>query len=223
MKLRSHLWQITPCLLLPALLLSVCSSGTRAQQDDFIRDLDRSVGTRSIKYAPQYDDGKLVSCYLTFISLVRDGKDPPFGYSMVGGLLGVTTARGVHVVALKVIVVDYDLSTRKQLQNAPESSYFVFGETTSKDSLLFKFPIEGGVFSGFKTIPTVPLMVQGLNNQRLTIAFTRREDGREVLVPLDLTVAETDKSGNKTHSARMIADLAACGTQLEDEMRATKN
>jgi hypothetical protein len=113
-------------------------------------------------------------------------------------------------------VHDINMKTAELRPSPPANSYFVFGTQTSKASPVGKYPSDtpGAQFSVFKPEPTFGKIAEALDKDKITIAFNRRDEGAEILVPVDRTVSDTDDAGKKTYSQQMIIDFYACTGEL---------
>src|SRR4051812_36126435 len=98
------------------------------------------LGTTSVDAYPQFADGNLFACIVEFNSLVRDNVDRVGRFMKVFGSFGLMSAKGNIALTLKVIVHDIDPITVAFTPSAPANSYFVFGNETSKASLVAKYP-----------------------------------------------------------------------------------
>jgi hypothetical protein len=123
---------------------------------------------------------------------------------------------------LKIVVHDIDLGTGEFRPSAPANSYFVFGTETSKASLVGKYGSDtpGAQFSVFKALPTFEKLAAALDRGEITLAFNRKDGGSDILVPIDLTVSNTDDTWKKTHSQQMVTDFYACTGELLKVARA---
>jgi hypothetical protein len=63
-------------------------------------------------------------------------------------------------------------------------------------------------------MPTFEKIAEALDKGKITLAFNRKDGGADVLVPIDLTVSNTDDAGKKTYSQQMIVDFYACTGEL---------
>jgi hypothetical protein len=52
----------------------------------------------------------------------------------------------------------------------------------------------GAIFVVFQPEPTFPILAAGVGD-KITIAFARKRDGMDVLLPIDTTVVETKPGG----------------------------
>lgn len=174
------------------------------------------VGTISIDAYPQFADGKLFACVIEFSSLVRDNVDRVGAFSKVFGSFGLMVAKGGVGVTLKIIVHDFDLRTGNTNPNAPKNGYFVFGNETSKSSLVAKYPsdVPGALFSVFRSDTTFEKLAAGLDADKVTFAFNRKDNSADIVVPLDLRVKTTDDEGRKTYSPEMVLDFYKCAGDL---------
>jgi hypothetical protein len=178
--------------------------------------MNSKVGTTAVNALPQFVDGKLGSCLLEFNNIARDALYRQGGFMKVFGSFGVMEAKGNMAVTLKIVVQDIDLKTAEFRPSPPANSYFVFGTESSKASLVAKYPSDtpGAQISVFRPLPTFEKIAEALDKGKITIAFNRKDGGLDILVPIDLTVSDTDDSGKKTYSQQMVIDFYACTGEL---------
>jgi hypothetical protein len=209
--------------LTAALLAAVVSNAAVAQQkapSPLVRQMEQlmtsRLGTTSIDAYPQFADGKLFACIIEFNSLVRDNVDRVGTFMKVFGSFGLMAAKGGAAVTLKIVVHDFDMTTGNASPNAPKNGYFVFGNETSKPSLVAKYPSDmpGALFSVFQLDTTFEKLAVGLDADKVTLAFNRRDNSADITVPLDLRVKSTDENGRKTYSPEMVIDFYKCGGDL---------
>jgi hypothetical protein len=65
-----------------------------------------------------------------------------------------------------------------------------------------------------KALPTFEKIAAALDKGEITLAFNRKDGGSDILVPIDLTVSNTDDTWKKTHSQKMVTDFYACTGEL---------
>jgi hypothetical protein len=187
---------------------------TPAQQMELL--MIRLVGTTAVNALPQFADGKLSSCLLEYSLIARDDQYRQGGFMKVFGSFGLMEAKGSVAITLKIVVQDIDMKTAEFRPSPPANSYFVFGTETSKASLVGKYPSDtpGAQFSVFKPLPTDEKIVDALDKGKITVAFNRRDGGADIVIPIDLTVSNTDDAGKKTRSQQMILDFHTCTGEL---------
>jgi hypothetical protein len=174
------------------------------------------LGTTSIDVYPQFADGKLFACVAEFNSLVRDNVYRVGTFMKVFGSFGLMSAKNSVAVTLKVIVHDIDSKTFEFTPSAPANAYFVFGNETSKPSLVAKYPsdIPGALFSVFRIDTTFEKLAGALDAGQVILAFNKRDGSADIRVQLDMTVKDTDESGSKTRSPQMVLDFYKCSGDL---------
>ena len=207
-----------------AVLLSLATFNTAVAQQKLPTPAEKQlaqfmatrVGTTSIDAYPQFADGKLYACVIEFNSLVRDNIDRVGTFMKVFGSFGLMAAKRGVGVTLKVVAHDFDLATGNANPNPPKNAYFVFGNETSKASLVGKYPSDtpGALFAIFQLETTFEKLAEGLDADKVTLAFNRKDSGGDITVPLDLRVQSTDENGRKTLSPQMVLDFYKCSGDL---------
>lgn len=179
------------------------------------------LGTTSIDAYPQFADGKLFACIVEFNSIVRDDVYRVGSFIKVFGSFGLMSAKNNIAVTLKIVVHDFDVSTGALTPSAPANGYFVFGNETSKPSLVAKYPsdVPGALFSVFNIEPTFAKLVSAVDGGKVTFAFNRKDGSADIRVPLDLTVKDTNVNGQKTYSQQMVLDFYQCNRDLLKALR----
>jgi hypothetical protein len=139
----------------------------------------------------------------------------------VFGSFGIIEAKGTIAIALKIVVHDIDLKTAAFRPAPPANSYFVFGTETSKASLVGQYASDtpGAQFSIFKPLPTYEKISDALDKGKITVAFNRKNGGMDIMIPIDLTIVDTNEAGKKTHSQQMITDFYSCTGELVKNLR----
>jgi len=183
--------------------------------------MNSRLGTTSIEAYPQFADGNLYACIVEFNTVARDETYRQGGFMKVGGSFGLITAKGNVAVTLKIIVHDINLATGTFTPSAPANGYFVFGNETSKTSLVAKYPsdVPGAHFAVFKIEPTFAKLAAAIDAGKLTFAFNRKDGDADIRVPIDLTVKDTDVNGRKTFSKQMVFDFYQCAGDLLKSLR----
>ena len=87
----------------------------------------------------------------------------------------------------------------------PASAYFVSGNKTTKDSVLFteRSDTPGGKFVALKAEPNFSIVAEGVQHNKVTIAFARERGGMDIQLPIDTSVVETAQNGQRTQSPKL--------------------
>ena len=148
--------------------------------------------------------------------LVQDYTYRQGAFVLVGGSFGMLSANNNIAVTLKVVVQDIDNATMALSPSPPVSAYIVSGTTTTKPFFVAKYPSDtpGALFSVFQPDGAAPILLDGIKNEIMIIAFNRREGGADMRVAIDLTVEGTADDGRKTVSTKASQEYLACSTSL---------
>ena len=201
-------------------LLCVASSSSMAQTNAATQLLQSRVGTTYTTAHPQFSDGRLNGCTIEFGVLVQDYTYRQGAFALVGGSFGMLSANNNVAVTLKVVVQDIDSATMALTPSPPASAYIVSGTTTTKPFFLGKYPSDtpGALFSVFQLDGAAPILLDGIDQEKMIIAFNRREGGADMRVTIDLTVEGTADDGRKTVSTKASQEYLACSTSLLKSM-----
>jgi hypothetical protein len=66
----------------------------------------------------------------------------------------------------------------------------------------------------FKFEPTFNLIVQAVEKQKATIAFSRKQSAADVQIPIDLSVEGTSADGKRVRSQKASKEFLSCNQQL---------
>jgi hypothetical protein len=187
--------------------------GEGAAQDG---SLNQMLGTISVEAKPSFAGGQLNGCTVEFGVLARDWTYKQGAYIRVGGSFGLVSAKGIVSAMLKVILHDIDPRTLNFTPSPPTNAYFVSGTSTTKNITVGSYPsdVPGAIFVVFKLSPTFEIIAQGLADDKLTIAFARKEGGTDVQVTIDTSVVDTAANGQRTRSPQASLDFAKCARSL---------
>lgn len=207
--------------LLVALQVGPAFAQSAKGQLDIQAYLLSRLGTISVKGYPQFSDGKLYACIVEFSSLVQDWTYSKGRLIRVGGSFGFMTAQNAIGISLKVIVHDMDSKTLALTPSPPDSAYLISGTKTSKAAFVGKYPSDtpGALFSIFRMDGAFELLIDAIQQEKITIGFNRRAGGMDILVPLDLTVEDTDANGKKTISHHATRNFISCTKDLIESVK----
>jgi hypothetical protein len=196
--------------------LAVLTEGALAQ------GLASMLGTLDTEAQPVFADGRLDGCTVVYGALAKDFAYKQGGYIKVNGSFGVMNIKGVPGAYLKVVLHDVDPRTISFTPSPPASAYFVSGTKTTKSAVVGQYPSDtpGAIFVVLKLETILPIMMEGLERSKVTIAFARKQGGMDILLPIDTSVVETKPDGQRTHSPKAVLDFYACSNELLESMMA---
>lgn len=152
------------------------------------------IGTHSVIYQPGQIGGVLQSCTLVFRAVQSDFAYQKGGLTLIVGNIGVQRFGGKLMMNIKIgtreIEVPGSLYTRP---------FFAYLQTDNATTANCRFESMDGE-EGFRLLaisldPTSSkLLLEMLETGKVTIGFNRIKGGLDVLVPLDLTVYDSDYS-----------------------------
>ena len=166
--------------------LGVSASSTIAQDDKSI------FGTHEVVFQPGQSGGKLHSSSLVYRAVVAD-----FAYrngrpNVIVGNIAVSLYNSKLALTLKIGVKELEGA------NTPfERPHFAYLQTKNHTTAKIPFGTMDGD-NGFRLIiwnlegPAIDLVMEMAKTGTVTIGFNRNEDGLDVLVPIDLTVINSD-------------------------------
>jgi hypothetical protein len=218
--------------VLPAEAQTGPASGGRtgAQSDaarlrlEVVKDL---AGTLRVDGKSLTRSGALVGCTLEFDAVVLDHQYRQGQPSLVAGSITLNLVQQGSVknigVGLKVVLKDATVragSPEVHYVDAPP--YFAFLETPSGVSNVggfvskIKSDTPGGTFLIYRMDDSFMPIYEALTEGSVVVAFTRKKDGLDVRVPLDLQVEQTDSSQVRRRSAVAMDRFHACVGTLID-------
>src|SRR5262245_4144817 len=203
--------------------IATIAIGCAAAQAQSLEQLRREsllplLGTIEVGVTPNFRGGQLVGCSIGFRTLTQDWTYKGGAFVMVSGGFGVMNVQGTFAAYLKVTVHDYPPSTMELTPSLPASAYFVAGNTTTKDAIVSSSPsdVPGTIFVVSHVGPTLSVFGKGLLENKVTIAFARKKDGPDVIVPIDTNVVDTAPNGQRKYSNQIAPDFAKCAETLRE-------
>jgi hypothetical protein len=177
------------------------------------------IGTVKVRATPTFAGGELNGCTLEYAALAQDWAYRQGSYFKVVGSFGVMTGGPSKTmgVVLKVVLLDFDPRTMEFVAGAaPASAYFVSGDSTTRNAVVGEVPSDtpGGIFVILKTDPTFKVMLDGLNRDKVPVAFARRKGGSDIRIDIDTTVVETGDDGKRVRSPKISLDFLSCVKSL---------
>ncbi len=131
-------------------------------------------------------------------------------------------AKGSYATNLKVVVNELDLSAMpsKFVPSPPSRAYLISPKMqTNLDSLVdsSKSDTPGALFSVFQISPTLEMMIDAMIENKLTIAFNQLNGKSDILLDLELDVADFETNGSRKRSPKMTADFSSCLNTLVNQ------
>lgn len=191
------------------------------------------VGTIEVEFQPMQSAGVRYGCTLVYRTI---GRDHAYQKGAIVGLVGnigfmADEKRSNVIVTLKVGIID------GLTQNTPKAvtPFFAYLQTpngTTAKSKVIKFDSDTPGYRNFAyQLTDDVLKVYGdiVNGEPLTIGYNRKKGGLDVLVPLDLSVADatsSDSGFNRRRSDKMLGEFLACSndvtTQVQNQLERGK-
>jgi hypothetical protein len=183
--------------------------------------LAHMVGTTSVEAQPYLVNGRLNGCTIVFTALAQDWAYKQGGYIAVSGNFGLLGGKPPLAVSLKVVLHDLDLRTMILTPSPPATAYFVSGNTTTKNEVVLSETSDtpGALFTVLKAEQSFRVLVEGLKQDKVTIAFARRLGGTDIQLPIETTVVETSATGQRTRSPKASVEFSECAHQLIASLR----
>jgi hypothetical protein len=183
--------------------------------------LAHMLGTIEVVVTPNFSGGRLEGCSIGFRTLTQDWIYKQGAFITVSGGFGVMNIKGTYAGYLKVTVHDVDPRTMQFTPSPPASAYFVAGNKTTKDAIVSSGPsdLPGTIFVVSHVGPTFSVFGKGLADGKVTIAFARKKDGGDVVVPIDTNVVDTAPNGQRKYSDQISADFRNCAQTLSEQSK----
>lgn len=180
----------------------------------FAQDDTSMVGTHWVKFEPIQTGGELRGCSLDYLTVQADRAYLNGEWVAVNGAIQVAMARDNR------LGVRHRIGLKRVIPNSPyERPHFAFMQTQSQSTA--KVPMdEGDTEAGYKLFAygmeaaVAGVLKDMLESGRVAIGYNRKQDGVEVMVPLDLRVADinynSDGSVSRKRSPDALAAFAGC-------------
>ena len=182
------------------------------------------LGTLDVKAQPVFADGRLDGCTVVYGALAQDFTYKQGGYITVIGSFGLIRTKGeLPAATLKVVVNDTDPRTNSFTPSPPASAYFVSGTKTTKNAVVDRYPSDtpGGIFVVLRPETVLPILIDGVAEKKIVIAFARTLGGMDIQLPIDTSVVETKPNGQRLHSPKAARDFLQCSKELINSMLAS--
>jgi hypothetical protein len=177
-------------------------------------------GTNSVSFVPIQVGGSLRGCTLVYEAVVADhaylGGDPVLA---VGNLT-------VHVQDINVTLA-LKLGVRNILARAQqfEAPHFAYLQTANSSTAKLRYVSAEGE-EGFRLFvmrlddQALKLLMEALQAGKVVVGFNRKENGLDVLVPVDFAIVKTEVSGDKvvrTRSSESTKSFTQCVLKVVEE------
>lgn len=176
--------------------------------------------TLSVFTQPIMASGKLAGCSLVFEGLAHDYAYRNGKLIKFDGSVNIMGTGDKTAVTLKIVVNELHSTENSMVvyRPSPPSRVYLVGAdlTNNNSSILSVAPtdVEGGIFAVFNLSPAISLIIDGLHEKKLTIAFNQMGGGMDIVVPINLTVAKTAKDGKSVFSDQIVSDFLICSQSL---------
>lgn len=190
--------------------------------------MDALSGTIATRAEPMMQSGKLQGCSIVFNSLVRDWNYRAGSYLKVEGSVVIIITDANFGALLKVVANAAKMESNGSITltpSIPSRAYLISDDyKTNIESLITTGPAEtpGGLMSVFPISPTLDMAVQAASTNKLTIAFNQLGGQSDIIVPIDLTVSDVDKRGQRIFASTASADFLDCLLKLTQNAKSAK-
>lgn len=178
-----------------------------------IRQSRTTIGTCSVAFHPVQVDGKLQGCNLAFKAVQRDIANLGDNYVVVVGNIGIQQTGAYLILTLEIGLKDL-------VENTIVLPNFAYLQSKTYSTETVKQYVREGE-EGFRLYsyslldsPVLNLCTEFIDSGKVTVAFNRRKNGKEVLVPLDLNIVDSegsaDNRGVRRRSSEALANFAYC-------------
>jgi hypothetical protein len=198
-------------------MLGLMTTSALAESDDTI------FGTYWVKFQPMQAGGELQGCELVYMAVTADFRYRD-GYPVaVNGSISISKAPNNNL-GLMLKVGLKDLAKNSHFER-PTFAYLQSVSTSSAKARQESFEGENGyrsfVYSVFD--PAInEIITDMIKTNKVTIAYNRRKDGMDVLVPLDLLVVDSEITANKTmirkRSPEAVGGFSGCVGKVIDDV-----
>ena len=179
--------------------------------------LTSQLGTISVGARPVFIGGQLSGCSIEYNVLAQDWVYKGGAFIKINGSFGLMSASGKIAPILKVVLHDVDSRTMDLIPSPPESAYFVTNNfSTNQSSIIesYRSDTPGAIVVIFQLDPTFELLADGLQKDKVTIAFNRRPGGTDLQIPIDTSVEKTTREGERIQSPKASLEFVRCAKQL---------
>lgn len=198
------------------LALGIVSSSHAFSNSPLDAVVDMMVGTLNVTNSPMMTNGELTGCTLTYDVIYKDFTYRKGRPIKVIGSFGFLSANDTIGSTLKVVVNEMSSSEDGRLilsPSAPQKAYLIGRnyEHNHTDLVLANpSDLDGGLFSIFRTDKSFDIIINGIEDGKIVIAFNQNNGGTDIQMPVDLTVLSTDMTGKRTFGNDAIHEFMKC-------------
>jgi hypothetical protein len=181
---------------------------------------DSSTGTIFVNHNQIQASGDLVGCELEFLATVKDVVYLNGNLIAVNGSIGVNNTNNGLIFSLKIGLKDL----------AADSSFlrptFAYIQTENYSTAKTK-QISYDADNGYRLIAynatdstILKVLMEIMDNKKVSVCYNRRTKGRDVIVPIDMTVSSAKISDiaviNRQHSQKALLGFSSCMKSVFD-------
>jgi hypothetical protein len=199
--------------------LALCGPASAdALSDSMRQELIALEGTMSVKAQPEMAGGELIGCTLTFEAVQQDFKYLEGNFIKVSGTVGFMLAKGRPGVIVKVVAAELDPTLPNLGGKAlPVSRAYLVGKdlSTNFGSLLASQEgINMGRFAVYNMDPGMTMIVSGVAENKITVAFAIGDGGIDIQMPIQIDVADIDRQANRKLDPNIGTNFYDCTSSL---------
>lgn len=189
--------------------------------DAVVLALSQMRGTLNVSAEPYRSDGKLTGCSLVYTGLLQDWKYRKGRFLKVFGNIALMVSNGaiVHTLKVGVQVLDTDKPNLGTEFAAPSRIYLVGSDfSTTLNSMVEtrQSDTPGATFAVFHPDPAFQVLMDGLQSNKVTVAFNSMNGASDIELPVELDVVDRKPSGEAVRSETAKAEFLQCLTALTD-------
>jgi len=205
---------LPPTILAPivALGLLAWAPGSCALEDRFAL-----AGTAQVIFSPVQHEGTLSGCTLVFKAIAPDSVYRNGKLVFLNGNITIYSGpkRDKWTFLLKLATADLPLEPLKL--EPPYFAYLQSAHGTTSRSVIRSADGDSGsgsrLFSFQINEDTLPILFDIMDGHEIKIGFNREKDGMDVIVPLDLSISDTDVTAKgvvRKHSKNAVVSFRSC-------------
>jgi hypothetical protein len=205
-----------------SLFLLFCSYYSFSQ-NNFIKNIQPLFGTNEITFKELSSNGSFLGCELGYKSLVRDFVYTNGDPYVVNGSITLVFNNNQNILTGLKIVTNKMIMNGEEISFLPEPPTFGFlknNKLNSSKSLINQTTSDtpGGWFGVFELDTNFLNILDAMTKtNKVSIMFNRRNEGLDIEVPLDLTVAETKGDGKRVFSTIAIDTFRKCSIFMVED------
>jgi hypothetical protein len=192
-----------------------------AQATDVASELAKLEGTLYVQVQPQMVEGEIAGCQYVFDAIMRDFSYRQGGYAKISGSVAIMGVGGKIGTTMKVVLNDIDPENLATTPSAPGRVYLIGSDyKTNIASLVNSVPsdVPGGRFSIYQPSPTMEMILEGMKDKRLIVAFNREGGQTDLQLPIELDVVSTGQGGERVRSEENGLRFAQCVSLLMERV-----